>query len=173
MTFPYDRALVTGGSDGIGLALAAELLRRGCTRVAVCGRDHDRLARAVETFRDGVLALPCDVTDPDDRARLVDTVEREWGGLDLLVNNAAVQVLGDHLAGPTPQLLRAVPDEITTNLTAPVLLTVETLPLLLRAGHAAVVNVSSGLALAPKRTAPVYCATKAALSAYTRAALPA
>lgn len=169
MNLPYDRALVTGGSTGVGFALAAELLRRGCTRVALCGRDPHRLARARSALGADVLTVPCDVTDADDRSHLLAMVEKEWGGLDLLVNNAAVQVETDHLAGPTPRVLRSVSDEIETNLTAPVLLTLQALPALRASGHAAVVNIGSGLALAPKRAAPVYCATKAALSTYTRA----
>ncbi|GAA3114298.1 SDR family oxidoreductase [Streptosporangium carneum] len=169
MTFPYDRALVTGGSGGVGLALAAELLRRGCTRVALCGRDPDRLARARRVLGTDVLTVRCDVAAPDDRSRLVAVLQREWGGLDLLVNNAAIQQEIDHLAGPTRRALQSVPEEIGTNLTAPVLLTLQTLPMLLAADRAAVVNIGSGLALAPKRAAPVYCATKAALSTYTRA----
>ncbi|MEV4807365.1 SDR family NAD(P)-dependent oxidoreductase [Nonomuraea sp. NPDC049421] len=169
MSLPYDRALITGGSTGVGLALAAELLRRGCERVALCGRDPHRLAGARYALGADVLTVPCDLTEPDDRSRLLTVVEKEWGGLDLLVNNAAVQIETDHLAGATPAALRSVSDEIETNLTAPVLLTLRALPALRASGHAAVVNIGSGLALAPKRAAPVYCATKSALSTYTRA----
>ncbi|NRQ33755.1 SDR family NAD(P)-dependent oxidoreductase [Nonomuraea sp. NN258] len=169
MNLPYDRALVTGGSTGVGLALAAELRRHGCSRVALCGRDSHRLARARYALGPDVLTVRCDVTDPDDRAHLVSAIEQEWGGLDLLVNNAAVQIETDHLAGPEPATLRSVSDEIETNLAAPVLLTLEALPLLRAADRAAVVNIGSSLAVAPKRAAPVYCATKAALSTYTRA----
>ena len=87
-------ALVTGGSRGLGYRIAEALLAHGCL-VAICGRDRETLERARAGLREGapdgaeVLAVPCDVSDPEDVADLVAKVVATWGQLDILVNNAA------------------------------------------------------------------------------------
>ena len=89
-------ALVTGGSRGLGLELARELLRRGC-RVAICARDQDELDRARgDLAQDGadVVVVRCDVADRFDVERMVRDLSRCLGEIDLLVNNAGVIVVG-------------------------------------------------------------------------------
>jgi NAD(P)-dependent dehydrogenase (short-subunit alcohol dehydrogenase family) len=84
--------LVTGGSRGLGLVLARQLVAHGA-KVAICARDPDGLERARDELaaRGGhVLAVPCDLTDRAQLAALVATVERELGPIDVLVNNAGV-----------------------------------------------------------------------------------
>jgi short-subunit dehydrogenase len=93
-------ALVTGGSRGLGLILARELGRRGA-RVAICARDEEELERAATSLRrEGleVLALPCDVTDPDGVLGLVAEVQEQLGQVDILVNNAGIIQVGPHEA---------------------------------------------------------------------------
>jgi NAD(P)-dependent dehydrogenase (short-subunit alcohol dehydrogenase family) len=83
-------AVVTGGTSGIGLETARLLLSEGA-RVAICGRDTDRLAAAVATLGAGenLLALPCDVLNKPSVEQFSDSVAQWSGGsLDLLVNNA-------------------------------------------------------------------------------------
>ena len=83
------RALVTGGSHGIGLAIAQALAREGC-RVAICARGAQRLGEAEERLRQEtpeVLALAADATSPADVERVVETLASTWGGVDVLVNN--------------------------------------------------------------------------------------
>jgi 3-oxoacyl-[acyl-carrier protein] reductase len=83
-------AIITGGSDGLGLATARRLAAEGAS-VAICGRDVARLARATETLRaDGasVLDVHCDVTRPADLERLVSSTVERFGRIDILVNNA-------------------------------------------------------------------------------------
>jgi 3-oxoacyl-[acyl-carrier protein] reductase len=83
-------AVVTGGSRGIGLAIARELAQAGA-RVAVVGRDDVRAkAAASELPGDGHRGYGCDVADPVAAAALVKQVEEEMGSLDVLVNNAGV-----------------------------------------------------------------------------------
>jgi NAD(P)-dependent dehydrogenase (short-subunit alcohol dehydrogenase family) len=89
-------ALVTGGSRGLGFAVARELLRRGC-RVVVCARDPEELERAREALaRDGgqVFALPCDVADRGQVEELVARTVERFGSLDILVANAGVIQVG-------------------------------------------------------------------------------
>ena len=84
-------AVVTGGSSGIGLATARLFLQSGA-RVAICGRDTDRLDRAeaaLAPHADGrLMAAACDVLDPVQVGRFADTVSEAFGGLDILVCNA-------------------------------------------------------------------------------------
>ncbi|MBI5070853.1 MAG: SDR family oxidoreductase [Deltaproteobacteria bacterium] len=161
------RVLVTGGTSGIGLALARALLQRG-NRVAVCGRRQAALDRATASAP-GLLAFPFDLADEATLARLPGEVESRLGGLSLLVNNAGVQHLCDFTRDPTEELLRRIDEEIAVNLAGLARVTAVLLPLLRRAPGAALLNVSSGLGLVPKRSAPVYCATKAGVHLFTRA----
>jgi 3-oxoacyl-[acyl-carrier protein] reductase len=87
------RALVTGGSKGLGRAIAAELVREGAA-VFICARHADELeATAAELRREGpssaaVTALACDVTDPDQVTAMTEAAVAALGGIDILVNNA-------------------------------------------------------------------------------------
>ena len=99
--------------------------------------------------------------------QLVITVEQRFPTLNVLINNAGIQYNYD-FAEASGQMSR-ISHEINVNLTAPVQLTALLLPHLLTRPEAAVVNVSSGLGLVPKRSAPVYCATKAGLHLFSKA----
>jgi NAD(P)-dependent dehydrogenase (short-subunit alcohol dehydrogenase family) len=87
------RAIVTGGSKGLGKAIAAELLAEGAS-VAICSRNADELAATAAELSpaaaDGaqLLARPCDVTDPAQVTDFVAAAAADLGGLDILVNNA-------------------------------------------------------------------------------------
>lgn len=157
--------LVTGGSAGIGLALAQALLRAGA-RVTLCGRSAARLHHAGEVLGPSARTICCDVADPGQHATLLDEAERAHGPLDLLINNAGVQQLMDFTDDAQP---RQIVSEVMINLTAPLLLTEAVLPRLRRRPEAAIVQVTSGLALSPKASAPVYCAAKSGLRTFTRA----
>jgi NAD(P)-dependent dehydrogenase (short-subunit alcohol dehydrogenase family) len=89
-------ALVTGGSRGLGFAIAGELLRAGA-RVAICARGPRALARARAKLEAGggeVLALQCDVADPEAVEGWVAAAAERFGGIDVLVNNAGVIATG-------------------------------------------------------------------------------
>jgi len=88
--------VITGGTDGLGAALADRLVEEGA-RVAVCGRDSRRLAAAEQRLRDAgenALVVQADVTRPEDLERFVDAVVARWGRLDGLVNNAGKSAAG-------------------------------------------------------------------------------
>ena len=162
-------ALVTGGASGIGLALTRALARAGADRVVVVGRDPARLAAVAAELPGVVTTLRADLAAPDEVERLVAVLRADVPSLSLVVNNAGTQQLTDFTAADPLALLPALRAEIATNLTGVVALSVGLLPVLGARPSAAVVNVTSGLALAPKRSAPVYCATKAAVRSFTRA----
>ena len=88
--------VLTGGSRGIGAAAARELAARGC-KLALAARSEGELeaVRAdIAATGPTVIAIPTDVTDPDDRDGLLQRVEGELGPPDVLVNNAGIEVIG-------------------------------------------------------------------------------
>lgn len=160
------KVLITGGTRGIGRALAEALVNEGA-EVLICGRSRD----AVETTQRelGVRGIACDVTRERDRQRLASVVRGELCGLDVLIHNAGVQFDHDVLSGLD---LDRVNQEIALNLTAPIALTDTLLPLLAASGNGCLVHLSSALGVVPTPRAPVYSATKAAFSAWTQAIRP-
>lgn len=161
------KAVVTGGGSGVGFELARQLAEAG-SQVLILGRDETRLAEAAARLP-GVRTLTADLTRAEDLPRVVDTAVQRLGGLSLLLNNAGIQ-LNYHLATrPVAQVLSDVDLELATDLLAPIKLTALALPHLSCAPRAAVVNVTSGLAISPKRSAAVYCAAKAGLRTFTKA----
>lgn len=160
-------ALVTGGSVGLGLALARRLADRGC-EVFICARtqaDLDAAAEADPRLR----PLRADLSDAAARDRLMAEIEATAGRpLDLLVNNAAIVHAHDYANPFTLAEDRAAP-EIATNLAAPI----DIARIFLRQRHGkvatpgAILNVSTPGAFFPLDANPLYCATKAALHMFT------
>lgn len=160
-------ALVTGGTRGIGLELAAALASRGA-RVAVCGRSPERPA-ALDALGRSVAYVDCDLSDVGQVRELPERVRREVGPVGLLVNNAGVQFNHDWTDTRVEDRARWAEAELTVNLVAPTLLAALLLDDLRSADPGVVVNVTSLLAFSPKPSAPAYCASKAGLRSLTRA----
>jgi NAD(P)-dependent dehydrogenase (short-subunit alcohol dehydrogenase family) len=88
--------LITGGSRGLGLALARQMAAEGA-RLAICGRDPESLGRARDALVKAgaeVLAVPCDVTDPESVREMLEQVHQRCGPIDVLINNAGVIEVG-------------------------------------------------------------------------------
>ncbi len=153
-------ALVTGGSDGIGREIALQLQGAGA-EVIVTGRSADKL-QAMAGLGFGTIAGDLSTAEG------VDAVVNGVAGkpLALLVNNAGV---GSDYELDRPDTLASAAHCIRTNLDAPIALCTRLLPVLRAQGEAAIVNVTSGLAIAPRAGGSVYCATKAGLRSYTQA----
>lgn len=158
-----ETVLITGGGSGIGLALAANLVRRG-HRVIACGRDDDKLHAARERLP-GLETIAADVSSAASRASLLEWLHGNAPDLTMLINNAGVQHHHDLRASDID--IQRVESEIAINLNAPILLTMAVLPVLRKSPRATIVNVTSGLAFCPLAQVPVYCATKAALHSFT------
>jgi NAD(P)-dependent dehydrogenase (short-subunit alcohol dehydrogenase family) len=161
--------LVTGGSRGLGRAMALAFAREGAS-LALCARGESALA-AVGAECSGlgadVLAVPADIADEGDRERLVALALDRFGRVDVLVNNAST-------LGPTPLPLladtdpRAFEEVIRVNLTAPFLLTRAVVGGMLLRGSGLVVNVSSDAAVNGYPRWGAYSAAKAGLDGLTR-----
>lgn len=161
------RVLITGGTSGIGLGLARAFHARG-NQVAVAGRSAERLARAAEQTP-GLVTVQADLAVRGEAESLLEDAVTRLGGLTILVNNAGIQCRHEYLTDDPVDILREVRSELAVNVEALVTLSIQALPLLRAAEESAIVNISSILAFAPKRSAPVYCASKAAVHSFTRA----
>lgn len=165
MRLSNNSVLITGGSSGIGYALAEAFLRAG-SKVAICGRRQARLDEAAAKHPE-LHCHACDVSKEDDRLRLLDWVSSRLAGLNVLVNNAGVQRDIDFTRGIED--FCAGDNEIRVNLESAIVLTGLFVPLLSTQSDPAIINVSSGLGLVPAARMPVYSASKAGLHAYSMA----
>lgn len=156
-------AAITGGSDGIGKATAARLLAEGA-RVAICGRDEQRLAAAASELGD-VLAVRADVSVAADVDRFIATVIDRFGGLDILVNNA-----GSMSAAPFD---RVDDDTWSADLDAKLMAAVRTsraaLPALRASGRGRIINVTAISGRSPGPATLPTSVTRAAGIALTKA----
>lgn len=155
--------LITGGTSGIGLELAWQLLQRNNT-VIVTGRDREKLD-AAKRMLPNIHTFESDVSDPAAIKTLYDNVLAKFPDLDVLVNNAGIM---RNLNLNHDRDLNDVTREIEVNLSGPVRMVQQFLPHLKTRPDALILNVSSGLAFIPLPISPVYCATKAAIHSYTQ-----
>ncbi|NVK15783.1 MAG: SDR family NAD(P)-dependent oxidoreductase [Rhodobacteraceae bacterium] len=158
MRFDGRRILVTGASRGIGRALALQLAVEGAEVLALA-----RTSEALDDLPEGIERLACDLAGTRARSALI--AELQGQRLDGVINNAGIQIAADFAKGAADA--QGIEQELAVNLTAPMHLAAGLLPVLACSPGSFLVNVTSGLALAPKRQAPVYCASKAGLRSFT------
>lgn len=160
------RAIVTGGGANIGRAIVESLLARGA-RVAVGQRNLAAVAPLAAQHGDRVIAFKVDVGDPAQCRRFVDEAAAALGGLDVLVNNAAVTgpAAIARLADITPEHFENV---VRVNLGGALFCSQAAVPHLRRAGGGVIVHITSINALRPQLGATVYAATKAGLTSLTQ-----
>jgi 3-oxoacyl-[acyl-carrier protein] reductase len=159
-------AIVTGGTRGIGRAIAESLLRAGAS-VAVCGRSHESVDRAVSSMTPlgRIFGHPANVADPDQVRRFFAAVDAEFEGLDVLINNAGAGVFRK-VGEMSAQDWHA---NIDLNLNGPFYCSREALPRFAKRGGGFIVNISS---LAGKNAfsgGAAYNASKAGLNLFTEA----
>lgn len=158
-------AIITGGTRGIGFALAQGHLAAGAN-VVVTGRSEER-CRAAQDALDApgrVAAVAAHMGDLHQVRQLVQRTLETFGGIDILVNNAATSLL-QQFGEITPE---AWQKSLSVNLTGPLFLTQEALPHLTKSRHAAVLNLISPAAFIFAGTMPLYASGKGALLALTR-----
>ena len=160
-------ALVTGGSQGVGRAVAAAYAREGAT-VIVTARHLERLEGAAAEIRKGggnVVPLRADVADRQQVQQLAGEIKRRFDGLHVLVNNAS-------LLGPRVPIVE-YPEEdwqgvIAVNLHGPFFVIKACLPLMIPTGGGSIINVSSGVGRIGKPRWGAYAASKFALEGLTQ-----
>jgi dehydrogenase/reductase SDR family protein 4 len=160
-------AVVTGASRGIGRAIAELFAREGAT-VVICGRKPETLQQAAAEMKDlpgRVYPLACHVGRAADIRNLVDTTHREFGKIDILVNNAATDIAHE----PVLQVDDAKFDKmIEINLKSAFRLIQAVAPDMCRRGNGSIVNIASIAGLRPQIHGMLYSMTKAALIMMTQ-----
>ena len=165
-------AIVTGGSQGLGAAIAALFIERGARGVVICGRAKEKgEAKARELNRLGevrgaqVVFVQADLANVDDCRKVVAAADQRFGRVDVLVNAAALTDRGTIL-DTDPALFDRM---FATNVRAPFFLMQETIRVMLRERiEGAIVNIGSMSAMAGQPFISAYCASKAALATLTQ-----
>ena len=162
MNLKGKNVLITGGSIGIGLQLAKQLIAEGAN-VLICARNLQPL-KEVKSQNPSIEIAQCDVTKRDQVNKLLEKTKELFGGIDILINNAAVfrlfNILDDY---PLEKQL----EEIDINFKGPVQVTNIFLKELLKSKEPVIVNLTSGLGYVPMTAAQIYSATKAAINSWT------
>jgi uncharacterized oxidoreductase len=154
--------LITGATSGIGRGFAEEFFHRE-NQVIICGRRKERL-KEISSRYPGMITTLCDVSIAEERDALYQWVVENYPGLNVLINNAGIQLPIDM----TKEVdLEKIKNEVEINLVAPIHLSSLFAQHLKNKFESAIINISSGLAFAPIAFMPVYCATKAAIHSIT------
>jgi len=168
-TLDGERIVVTGASRGLGRSMAERFAEEGA-RVTLTARDEERLEAVADALPGESLVVPADVRDAADVERVVERTVAAFGGVDTLVNNAGVSILG--MQDSRKQLHEVTDEEWDTvlgvNLTGAFYFTRETLPQMYEQGAGHVVNVSSGLGRRAIAGAGAYVSSKWGLEGLTR-----
>jgi len=160
------RAIVTGGATNIGLAISEAFLARG-GRVVVSQRQRGLPPEVAKRYGDRLTAIPCDVGHPDQCRRFVAEAAEWLGGIDVLVNNAAITgAIGVCNFADIDE--RHVDSVLNVNIKGVIFCSQSAAPHLRKAGGGVIVNISSVNAFRPQRGATVYAATKAAMTSLTQ-----
>ncbi|MFK5979238.1 MAG: SDR family NAD(P)-dependent oxidoreductase [Rhizobiaceae bacterium] len=168
MDFRNRKVLVTGGSRGIGRALTQRLVESGA-EVVIIGRNSEALEKATDEYPSGkVVGLQVDLSKYKEIDRLISEVSKDHSDISVLINNAGLQIETDFIKGNIKKNITASQQEIAINISAPIALTAGLLPQISKHQSAAIVNITTGLAISPKQTAPTYCATKAGLRSFSK-----
>ena len=163
MRLENKRIVITGGTSGIGLQMVKQLYSKN--QVVVISRSTEKLNKLCSMY-EGVNTLTADLSRLGEVERVADMMVKRFGSIDVLINNAAQQ--------HTPAFLddnfeyESISREITINFTSICSLTYLLMPALLHQDRAVILNVNSGLALVPKTSSAIYCATKGALNIFSQ-----
>lgn len=159
-------AVITGGSRGIGLGIAKEILKMGFTAILTARKESEEVDELKEKYGEKVVFMPCDISDINSIENLVSYVKETFGKIDLLVNNAGVapKVRKDILE-ITPEDFDYLAD---INLKGTFFVTQKFAPLLIENGGGRIVNISSMSAYTASVNRGEYCISKAGISMMTK-----
>ncbi len=168
MNVKGNKIIITGASRGIGLAMLKKFHELDNQIIAVA-RNQTALTDLAKKFK-GITTICSDLSDESAVRELVQEIAKHHRDVNTLINNAGVQVnFYDSRFSEEPERLSQIKDEIQINLSTPIALAHGLIPLLIKNNNASIINVSSGLAFAPKKSAPVYCGTKAGIHIFSKA----
>ncbi|ADB39684.1 SDR family oxidoreductase [Spirosoma linguale] len=156
---------ISGGSAGIGLAIAQKLSAEG-NRIIINGRNPDRLQKALSELKDAV-AIQGDLSLETDRVRIARELAEQYPDVNIIVNNAGAAFM-NNLSDSANNAAEKAYQEINTNYLSIIHFTSLVLPLLLKQDDAAIVNVTSIAVFRGNKFLPTYAASKAALHSYTQ-----
>jgi meso-butanediol dehydrogenase / (S,S)-butanediol dehydrogenase / diacetyl reductase len=159
-------ALITGGGTGLGAAIARRFVADGA-RVCIAGRTLSRLEQTARELPAGCVEICAgDISKNEDTQRIVQTTLKFGGKVDILVNNAAFDTIGN-IIDLDLALWRQV---LETNMTGPFMLMKAVLPQMIKAGRGSIISIASlaGIRCVPQE--PAYCASKAGLIMLTQQA---
>jgi len=157
---------ISGGSAGIGLAIAKKLAAAG-NKIIINGRSEDRLQRALNELGNQAVAIQGDLSIASDRIRIAQELKSNHAEVNIIINNAGAAFMND-LSDSNNNASEKAYQEINTNYISIIDFTALTLPLLLQQEEAAIVNVSSIAVFRSNKYLPTYSASKAALHSYTQ-----
>jgi len=158
--------LLTGGSRGLGPVIAKSLAKRGAS-IALAARSKkglDDVATNLRTMGNKILTIPIDLSLASQREKLIADVINEFGQIDILVNNAALETEGAY----TELSWTSIQETIEVNLTAPMALTHLVLPGMLERKSGHIVNIASIAAKSGGPYGATYSGTKAGMAEWTR-----
>jgi 3-oxoacyl-[acyl-carrier protein] reductase len=157
-------AIVTGGTKGIGRAIAAALVREDLS-VCITARHQNEIDAAVKELGGSSVGFVCDVRDYDQVKALIDHTVKEFGGLDVLVNNAGIGIF-ETVEETSPEDFRAV---LETNLFGVFYCCHEAIPEMRRRGGGYIINISSLAGANPHPRMAAYNASKFGLNGFSEA----
>ena len=158
------RIMLTGATSGIGRQLFQQL-QPMAKEIIIVGRNQ-QILQQLQSEHKNTKAYPCDLSDQHSVYELTNTIKYQHPKLNILINNAGVQY--------TPSFIDpdfnfdSMAKEINLNLLAPAWISYLLLPSLMQQPKAMIINISSGLAFAPKKQSAMYCASKAGLHSLTQ-----
>jgi NAD(P)-dependent dehydrogenase (short-subunit alcohol dehydrogenase family) len=160
-------ALITGAGRGIGKAVALDYAREGA-KLAICARTEPEIAQSakeIEAIGAECLAVACDISEEQSVEKLIDAVEKRFGRIDVLINNAGVMTR----PAPVTELeVRKWDYTIAVNLRGPFLLTRAVLPLMAGQNTGSIINVSSSIGRGAYANFAAYAASKWGLEGFTQ-----
>lgn len=158
--------LITGGASGIGKGLARYFYQHG-NKLVIVGRDTSKLNK-LQTELPNIITKQCDLSKHEGINELISYCRTCHPDINILINNAGIEHNGLFNSETSISDI-IILEEISTNLTAPILLTKGFIPSLVQKKEAAIINISSALVFYPKINAAVYSATKSGLHHFTQA----
>jgi short-subunit dehydrogenase len=165
-TISGKRVLLTGGSRGLGPVIAEALACRGA-HIALVARSEEGLnntAKSLSKYGIQTVIIPADLSQPDQQHGLISKVLDKFGSIDILINNAGLETEGAYLDLPW----EAIQQTVDVNLIAPMALTYEVLPHMVKRKSGHIVNIASVGAKSGGAYAATYCGTKAGLAEWAK-----